>query len=403
MQSLHAAFAAALLGAALAAPAAARDIFSGTFTVDGQTVQAGTNNASDFADLLTNAGLNSLFANYTITSAATVNASLRGVPATLSYLQGSTTLRLQVPSAGVDESFTGGTRDASQDLAIEWLKGAGGSALTRVLQQAVATTSLDPVAGNPNSLMSTMGASDFNNALGGGATAGRSSFGARFGSYTAEGFNSDVYSLPLATSFNVEGGGAVVLDLPLTFATTEGAQSYSGSFGVGYRAPIRIGLPESLSWTLTPMLRAGAVGSVDLGAVGGMWSVSVTSVLDWRVRPGTAIKMGNMVSRLQTLPISYAGYSASYELTNYMFRNGLVLSQDVGELFGRQVQASAFAVDTRFTGDALYVSNYQEYGAYLSFGMGNVAGRTLPLAVGVTVLQGERGYRGFSLNLGMSF
>ncbi|MGK7871259.1 hypothetical protein [Falsiroseomonas sp. E2-1-a20] len=388
----------------LSEPVQARDIYEGVFTVDGQTTRAGTNNAEDFANLLNNNGLSSLFANYSTLSQATVDASLRGVPAQLSYDFASTALRLVIPSAGVDETFTGATRDESQDLALEWLKGRGGDALTRVLQQAVATTSIDPVAGNPNSLMSQMGASDFGSALGlGGKGGGRYGFGARFGSYSAQGYDTDVYTLPLSTSFDLDNGRALLLDVPLTLTSTEAAQSYSGSFGVGLRLPINIGLPDTLAWSLTPMLRGGGVGSVDIGAVGGMWSASLTSSLQWQARPGTRLVLGNMISRLQTLPVNVSGYGVSYELTNVMYRNGIVATQDIGTWFNRNVQATVFAVDTRFTGDELYIKNYQEYGGYFSFGQSIAGGASLPLSVGVTLMQADQGYRGFSINLGSSF
>jgi hypothetical protein len=394
-----------LAASAAAAPALAGDVFRGTFTVDGQVRQAGTSNAEAFADLLKDSGLRSLFATYSSISAADVDASLRGVPARLTYNQGSPVLRLVIPSAGVDQSFNGATRDESQDLALKWLQGGGGGALTRVLQQAVATTAIDPIAGNPNSLMSQMGASDFASALGaGGIAAGRFGFGARFGSYSADGYDSRAYNLPLETSFDVAEGRTLLVDAPLTLTSTEGAQSYAGSIGLGMRLPVSIGLPDALAWTLTPMLRSGAVGSVDLGAVGGIWSASLTSALDWRMAQGTRITLGNMVSRLQTLPISYAGYSASYELTNVMYRNGLVVAQDAGEWFGRPVRATFFAIDTRFTGDEVYVKSYREFGGYFTFGA--QAGRgmgAMPLSLGVTMLSGDRGYQGFSINLGSAF
>jgi hypothetical protein len=394
----------AFMTISLAGPVQARDIYEGVFTVDGQTTRAGTSNAEDFVDLLTNNGLNSLFSNYSTSSQANIDASLRGVPAQLSYNFGSTALRLVIPSAGVDETFTGATRDESQDLALEWLKGRGGDALTRVLQQAVATTSIDPVAGNPNSLMSQMGASDFGSALGlGGNGGGRYGFGARFGSYSAQGYDTDVYTLPLNTSFDLQNGRALLIDVPLTFSSTDAAQSYSGSFGLGVRLPINLGQPDTLAWSLTPMLRGGGVGSLDIGAVGGIWSASLTSSLQWQARPGTRLILGNMVSRLQTLPVNVGGYNVSYELTNYMYRNGVVATQDVGTWFNRNVQATVFAVDTRFTGDELYIKNYQEYGGYLSFGQSNAGGASLPLSLGVTLMQADRGYRGFSINLGSSF
>jgi hypothetical protein len=395
---------AAWLGFALAMgalPAAARDAFEGLFEVDGQTSAATRSNAEDFADLFTDAGLSSLFGNYTTVSATTAAVSLRGVPATLSYAAGSTTLRLVVPSAGIDESFTGLTRDESQDLALKWLQGGGGAALTRLLRQAVATTPIDPVAGNPNSLMSLMGAADFGVATG-AVPGGRVSFGARFGSYSAEGYGTDVYTLPLGTAFDLgESGTTLVLDVPLTLTSTSASQSYSGSAGLGVRVPIPLGL-SGVSWSVLPMLRLGGVGSVDLGAVGAIWSASLTSTLDLTIRQGTRVTIGNMVARLQTLPLKVGDYDVSYELTNQMFRNGVIASQDIGEWFGRPVQASAFFIDTRFTGDELFVSSYQEFGGFLSFGV-QARGQRIPLSLGVTVLNGEHGYRGYSVNLGMSF
>jgi hypothetical protein len=386
----------------LSAPAAARDAFEGTFTVDGATTTASRRDISDFTDLFTDAGLSSLFSNYTTASAAIADVRLRGVPATLSYDAESTTLRLVIPGAGVDERFTGATRDESQDLALEWLKGRGGSALTRVLQQAVATTPLDPVAGNPNSLMATMGASDFSAATGiPSGTGGRFGLGARFGSYSAEGYDTQVWTLPLGYSYGLSGGTTLLLDAPLTLMSTAGAQSYSGSLGFGARVPVGLGI-DGLRWSLTPMLRVGGVGSTALGAVGAMWSASLTSTLDWQVRSGTILTLGNMISRLQTVPLSLGGYDISYELTNHMFRNGLIASQAIGDWFGRPVRASAFVIDTRFTGDALYVRSYQEFGGFVTFDI-NAGGRRLPLSLGVTVLSAERGYRGYSLNLGMTF
>jgi hypothetical protein len=407
------------LGLSLTGNAQARDLFEGRFTttdpISGvtQSASAGRNNVLDFADLFTDAGLKSTLSGYTPISAATASVSLRGVPATLSYAANSPVLRLQIPSIGIDRSFNGATRDQSQDLAVEWLRGGGGAELTRFLKEAVATTPVDPVAGNPNSLMSQMGASDFNVATGGGFTAGgrsdvagggRFDLGARFGRYTADGFDTNVYTLPLGYSYGLNNGMRLIIDAPLTLLSTSGAQSYSGSVGVGLRIPISVNLPESLSWALIPMMRAGGVGSVELGAVGGLWSASLTSALDWRAREGTTFTLANMASRLETMSVTISDFGISYDLTNYMFRNGLIATQRLGELAGRQVSGSLFAVDTRFTGDDLYVKAYQEYGGYLTFGDPvTVAGMRVPIRLGATFTQGDNGYRGFSANLGFTF
>jgi hypothetical protein len=388
--------------------AAARSLFEGTFMVDGQTANAGSSSASDFANLFTDAGLQSLFGSYTPTSAATASVSIRGVPATLSYAANSPVLLLQIPSIGVNESFNGATRDESQELALKWLRGGGQDALTRFLREAVATTPIDPIAGNPNSLMSQMGASDFNTALGGGRGAGdggRFSMGARFGSYSASGWDTNVYSVPLGYGYSLESGPELLLDVPLTLVETAGGQSYSGSIGIGARVPVPIPSLDWLRWSLTPIVRFGMAGSLDHGTAGGIWSASITSNLEFRLGERWRLTLGNMYSRLETLPLSYQDYSVSYELANNMFRNGLILSHDVGEILGRRATVSAFVVDTRFTGDALYVNNYQEYGAFIALGdpVQVGAGIRLPVRLGFTYLNGANGYNGFTVNLGMSF
>ncbi|NKC33793.1 hypothetical protein [Falsiroseomonas selenitidurans] len=392
-----------------AATGLAADLFRGSFVIDGQSASAGSNNIQDFADLFTNRGLRSLSSSYTDVSAATADVSLRGVPATLSYAANSTTLRFIVPSAGINESFTGATRDESQDLALEWFKGAGGAALTRLLRQAVATTAVDPLAGNPNSLMSQMGAADFNLATGAAPSAGlaggsRFGLGARFGSYSAGDHDTQTYSLPIGYRFDFGSSGTLLIDAPMTLSSTSNAEAYSGSLGIGYRIPMRLGQPDWLTWSLTPVVRAGAVGSTEIGSVGGIWSASLTSTLTLSLPGGGDLTMGNMFGRLDTLPIKIADYDISYELSNYIYRNGLVYTRPVGEMFGRSVSASLFVLDTRFTGDDLYVKSYQEFGAFLNIGDPiRILGAPVPVRIGATYLTGENDYRGFTLNLGVTF
>lgn len=83
------------------------------------------------------------------------------------------------------------------------------------------------------------------------------------------------------------------------------------------------------------------------------YSASLTSTLDWRAREGTSFTLANMVSRLETVSVTISDYGISYNLTNYMYRNGLLVTQRLGEFAGRNVSGSLFAVDTRFTGDDL--------------------------------------------------
>jgi hypothetical protein len=387
----------------------ARSLFEGTFTIDGVTAQAGTNRAESFADLFTNAGLRSIVGTYTDVSAADAVVSLRGVPARLTYLAGSPVLRLRLPTIGVDVSFNGATRDESQDLAIRWFRGEGAEVLTSFLQEAVRTTAVDPVAGNPSSLMSMMGASDFSAGLGGnaglgGQTGARIGLGARFGRYSAGDFDTNVYTLPLSTNFNLGRGLGLIVDGPITVTETQGAQSYSGSVGLGLRVPVPLPLPEYVTWSVTPMARTGAVGSIEIGAAAALWSLSATSQLDLRLGDQGTLSIGNMIGQVETFPIKIGRYELDYALSNNIFRNGVIYTRGVGQISQLPASVSLFAIDTRFTGSALFVSSYQEFGAFITMGDPLRFGPfQLPLRAGFTYLNGENGYRGFSLSLGASF
>jgi hypothetical protein len=98
------------------------------------------------------------------------------------------------------------------------------------------------------------------------------------------------------------------------------------------------------------------------------------------------------------MPVSVGDYSVNYDVQNTVFRNGLVLSRDLGfRLMELPVQGALFAVDTRFTGDAVYIRNYQEFGGFLS------AGSRDPIRFGFTYMTGDRGLSGFSFNTGVQF
>lgn len=233
-------FVAALAIFGLASGAAARDPFSVTLTVDGQTGTQGFTRLQDAYNALYTAGLQSIVGGYTDVSAATASINLRGVPATAVYTASSPALRIIVPGPGIDITFNGATRDESQQLFVDWLRGQGSSQVNEVLRYAAANTAIDPVAGNPNAAMNQFVAADFGRALEasvGGTPAG---FGlaARFGSFTAAGYNSRSLSVPLNQTFNLSESDTIELDFPLTWTNTEGAQSYAGNLGILYRRKV---------------------------------------------------------------------------------------------------------------------------------------------------------------------
>lgn len=377
----------------LASAAEARDPFGIVLNVDGQTGSAGFTRLEDAYRALDTAGLQSIVAGYTETSAATADINLRGVPAQGIFTLNSPALRIVIPGAGIDITFNGATRDESRRLFEDWLRGQGSSEVNRVLRLAAATTSIDPVAGNPNAAMNQFVAADFGRAVetavGGGSGFG---LGVRFGSFSSAGYNTRSISLPINQTFELSPNDTIELDFPLTWTDTEGARSYAGNIGVMYRRRVFDW------WTLQPSFRVGGVGSIDLGGGSGVYSAALNSTMRFELPADFRFVLANGITYVSTFPVSVGSYSIDYDLKNIVYRNGVVLSRDLGvQLAGRPLVGSVFAVDTRFTGDDVYIRNYQEFGAFAQLG------RDSPARLGFTFLTGDRGVRGFWLSTGVQF
>jgi len=94
-----------------------------------------------------------------------------GVGTVIEFEANSSELIFRIPGKDFEVRFDGGSRDESQEQFEDWLKGefesaeAPGKSLTRFLQITVALSPVDPVAGNPNSLMTRMVIDDFNQGI----------------------------------------------------------------------------------------------------------------------------------------------------------------------------------------------------------------------------------------------
>lgn len=380
--------------------AEARDPFSLTLTVDGITERVTFSKLENLDRSLSTDGLRSIIDVYTDRSAASAILDLRGVFAIASFDTDSPVLRFQVPALGIDEFFRGRTRDESRDLFEDWLRGRGQTEINRLLRYAAATTSADPVAGNPGSLTNQMVANDFARAAEAAPGVGLTGqiprglgLGARFGSFSAAGFRSRSLTIPLFFGFNLSDNDRIDFDVPVTLTDVSGAQSYAANLGILYRRKV------TDWWTLQSAFRLGAVGSVDLGAAAGAYSIGLTSTLSWRSHDEkNALSLINSATYISTIPISIGDYSVDYGLKNLAFRNGVVFSRDLGlALVGQNLIASAYVIDTRITGDAVFIRNYQEFGIQVQLG------RNLPLQVSAGFLTGDRNVSGFQIGGGIRF
>jgi hypothetical protein len=341
-----------------------------------EQASAGFSKIEDLVDSLSDAGLNSIFRSYTSTSEVNTSLFIRGLPATAAYAAGSTTLRFQVPSAGIDLSFTGATRDESEDQFKDFLKKSGSDILSRMLKELVANSPVDPIAGNPNSLQSQMGAQTFGIATGFGVigepgttpSSGQAggvfqrvpnlvTVGGDVGWARSGGYDSYVANLPIRYSlYFSDPRYALTFDLPLTYVRTEGAQSAFGSFGTSFRFPV------VENWYLTPSARVGASGSLDLGAAALMYSADLTSL--YNIYAGEyKFGIANGFGYYRSSKLSVGDVSIDYNLQNTALKNGINVEGPLNfSLFDRPTSWQAYVIDTHMFGDELFLQHFDEVG-----------------------------------------
>ena len=398
-------------------PAVADDLFSVSITVDGEMNRFGFSNVENVFDQIHEDELMEAFPDYTESSMASATIDFRGLEMRADFVGATSRLMFEVRSLGISETFSGADRDTSLEMLEEFLRDEGGDILNQIQRMLIATSPVDPIAGNPSSLMGTMVSGQFRAGFQDQTTNIDSAaapateevrdpdkldnlfvLGARFGRFTAAEKVSNVVTLPLGYSFRLKESGTglrtVDISLPLTYADIEGGTSGAASLGIG----LTYAMNER--WTLSPAAGAGVVGSVDLGSAGGIGSISLTSAYTIP-RPGWSLNIGNMVGYYETLDISLGGYDFNPGVSNTVLRNAMMASvpSTIGD---RKVTTEVWAIDTRFFGSDLYSEYYDEIG--ISFGLTKAKERSIEnhLRAGVSYLTGD-GVEGWRANLGYSF
>lgn len=238
-----------------------------------QNAERSFSSITDVLNSVDSGSLGNLLPAYMENHAAIANVNIRGLPITLSFPENSNALNLKIPSTGLDLTFQGVTRDASQDQLLDWFKGNGQAELTKLFQATAANTGNDPIAGNPNSLQGLAVANDFSTAL--STSKATSAFrGLAISSLNQDGLNSRTTILPLAHTFRpgfLPDFGFTV-KLPLSFTDVDGAKV----FGAGLGLAVSYSIMEN--WTLTPAFQWAVGSSLDLGSATQMASGSLTSL-----------------------------------------------------------------------------------------------------------------------------
>ena len=396
--------------ATLVQPLMAADLFSANLVVDHlQSTTLSFSRIEELQDVLTESKIRELeqIGNaYTETSQVHITLNMRGLDFTAEYVKDSTELRVQSGAIAFTQSFHGATREESERAFRDYLESNQENLLTRTLQYWVANTSIDPVAGNPNALINRMGASDFR----GSATiptlpttqTALSSFGtsASLGRYsTQEGHTISLFSVPMEYThqFEEDPRRQIYLSAPLTYYSVGGSKSYDASLGVSYRHPI------SDDWSLSPGVRLGALGSVDIGSAAAVYAFSLKS--EYRLyHDDLNIRIGNMIGSYSTMDLSANNKSFNYDISNQITKNGISLEGSTAtQLFGKPSSWEAAVAHTYVWGSDVFIDSY--FDLIFTFGTrySDSGDSWDALRFGLSATIGNNSYKGFGINFGYTF
>lgn len=380
---------------------------------------------------------------YTGAESVAVDLDFRGIDATLSFPgMSSTALTFIVDDAGINKTFTGATREESVELLKDFLK-ENKVALRNLLTQLARRSPIDPLAGNPFSLMTQRMTGDFKDGFthkvsqiwGCGTSAFNFSsdqpimvaasgpLGDIFEDAQARAnalrgqdeiylgtmlqateakvgggsYKSNTIQIPLSytAKFDSNPGHKLRFELPISATDTEGAKTYSLGLGLAYT------FPATDAWSLTPGVSVGATGSEDLGAAGGVGAYSLTSAYTFRVA-GMALSLGNSVGRYESLPIKIGDVSAEADVKNTVFTNGILVSGPQSLIAKNLVMEYSFT-DTRITGDEVYSEYYDEVGIAIGYIDTDYGVVDSFLKAGLSYFKGGNDISGAKFNLGYRF
>lgn len=375
-------------------------------------VDVGTSVGQTICDSTTFAFIDSLQSlstsnvSYTNTSAAAIYGKFNDVNMTFSYAANSTTLNYSFVELGLTGSFTGTTRDQSQDQFEDFIKKNG--VIGQVMNYQALHSLTSPITG-VGGLIPTTIASDFNasfnsspTAVAGPNTQGSSSnnligVGLGYGSYSVDGTSDRVSTTNIPVSYTIRNEidprRQLSFHLPITLVEIGTSKTVHTGLGMSYRFPV------SDNWTLVPAGKYSAVASADRATVSTLYSASIASNY---VIPlsGFDVAIGNMLGYYKTGKFNAGDYSFNPDIANVAMRNGVMLSHAV-EL-GKKMTMEYSLIDTRYiSGDKPYLDEFQEIGITIGTNKGASDARSF-LRGGLSYFHGT-GTNGFNANIGYWF
>ena len=395
-------------------PAVARDTFEISIDIDGKgSGNIGFDSAEEALNELDSDGFRNLVPDYQDSDTGTAILDFRGIKTFIDFPNGGTgsnssELIFSIPELNFEKVFQGPYRDNIREKLENFLENNDEGIFKDLLQALAEETPVDPVAGNPNSIMSRMGASSFEQGSNistqdsvsrrqSGSNANRIGLEARLGRHSAGDFVQDSLTVPF--SYDVvfsDPRYRLKFDAPITVIDTEGTVTYNGSFGLGFQFPV------TDKWTLTPGARIGAIGSADAASAAVVNSGSVTSSYDLYLGD-IRLTVANNGSYFRTESINAGNYTIDYDLENWMTKNGVALEGYTGlSFFGIDTTWQTNMSHTQIFGDPLFIESYVDVAASLGTKNGRGFFNNLRLGVTVTEALGED-YNAVLANFGYTF
>lgn len=384
----------------------ARQPYHATVTIDGASGTVSAPNLVDLKRELTTPNIQKFIPFYNPNSPTSLNFNIRGITALASFPANSPTLIVQIPQIGTTQTFTGATRDDSLTLFKDFIRDGGNH--HKIFKAYAKFSPIDPIAGNPNSLQAQMAQADY---LVGHLSpfsgcdccwstqpiVNQYQTGVKAGRAFSRGFDTTAITLPLRYSFSPDLNWAFILDAPLTYLRNGGSSSLVGSLGLGLRVPILH------NWSITPIVRFGSGGTLDLCTAGCFASAGLTSVYNYKIRD-FILSMTNYAGYFTTTNFWLTGVNFTYHLHNYIFKNGLSLTTCKGFTFcNRPINFSLSFEDSCFAKDRLFIKHYDEIGVSI------ISNYLIPyfdydcLSLGFSYQFGQKNYRGYFFNLTYQF
>ena len=387
------------------AQAACNTLFGATITSAGSTQEVCRDSLEKFYEAAIR-DVGDQFPGYTENSAVSSNLRLLGVTTLVGYASGSTTLTLQIPEIGVNQSFTGINRTASAILLRDYFR--DNPQLYGDLQRRQAAVSpLSPIAGT-GGVMGQAIMGDFSSSFTESATRIATSQG-----NASQGSQSVIGAAVLLSSYSVGDATVQSVSVPLSYTVrndidprrqalvrasfgaldSAGSKSYQARLAAGYRFPM------SDAWVLTPMVGVSLAASADAAFFVGVVHGSVASTYTWEF-DNFDLTMGNMLGYYQTFNPPGLKDSLDPKIRTTAIVNGLFVSQPVS--FGGSKMSIEYGVsDTRLSGTSLYQNNSQEI--TISLGTNKNALSARSFLRGTLALQRAKDSKGVSLNVNYWF